>query len=116
MGVLFLLVLFFVVVSVPSYVIGKRRGLQNPGVAFVPFVGATIVLLWSIDRSGWMCLIALIPLVNVVFTLWLFFSVPAHHGRTRWWGLAFLVPLIGMYWYAFTLPQQAPPTQGALAI
>jgi hypothetical protein len=40
--------------------------------------------------------------------IWMLFTAPGHHGRTRWWGAAFLVPLIGMYSYAFTLPESAP--------
>jgi hypothetical protein len=105
---LLIVVLLFVVLSVPAYVIGRRRGVRDAWVAFIPFVGPTIVLLWSIDRSGWMCLIALIPLAGFVFSIWLLFSVPAHHDRTRWWGAAFLVPLIGMYSYAFTLEDVSP--------
>jgi hypothetical protein len=108
MGLLLLLVLLFVVLSIPAYVIGRRRGVSDAWVAFIPFFGATIVLLWSIDRSGWLCLIGLLPLVGIVFSIWMLFAVPGHHGRTRWWGAAFFVPLIGMYSYAFTLPESAP--------
>jgi hypothetical protein len=107
-SVLLIVVLLFVVLSVPAYVIGRRSGVRDAWVAFIPFVGSTIVLLWSIDRSGWMCLIGLIPLAGAVFSIWLLFAVPAHHGRTRWWGAAFFVPLIGMYSYAFTLPDVSP--------
>jgi len=114
MALLVVLVIVFVVLSVPSYVIGQRRGVEEAWVAFIPFVGPTIALLWAIDRSGWLCLLGLIPLVNLVFSIWLFFSIPAHHGRTLWWGAAFFVPLVGMYSYAFTLPQRSP-TGGVLA-
>ena len=57
MGLLLILVLVFVVLSIPAYVIGRRRGVSDAWVAFIPFFGSTIVLLWSIDRSGWLCLI-----------------------------------------------------------
>lgn len=116
MDLIVLLVLFFVILSIPSYVIGRRRDVADAWVAFIPFVGATIVLLWSIDRSGWMCLLGVVPLVNIVFSVWLLFSVPSHHGRTLWWGAAFFVPLVGMYAYAFTLPQNSTSTpRGAWA-
>ena len=90
--------------------IAQRRSLANAWVAFIPLFGPTIVLLWSIDRSGWMCLLAAIPIINIGFTIWLFFSIPAHHGRTSWWGLVMLVPVIGLYFYGFTLPKPASTT------
>jgi hypothetical protein len=35
-----------------GFVVGQRRGVDSPGIAFVPFVGAWIVILRSIGRSG----------------------------------------------------------------
>ena len=105
---LLLLVLFYVGFAVPAYVVGRRRGVSNPGIAFVPLIGPTLVILWSIGRSGWLCLLGLVPLVALVFDIWLAFVVPAEHGRTRWWALAFLTPLVqfaAFYVYAFTLQE-----------
>jgi hypothetical protein len=112
-GAIVFIVALFVVVSVPAYVIGKRRGVSVPGVAFIPFIGSTIVLLWSIDRSGWLTILGLIPFVDIVFGLWLVLTFPAEHGRTRWWALPFLIPvanLIAFYVYAFTLDQEEAST------
>jgi hypothetical protein len=81
-GALLFLALVVVFVSIPCYVIAQRRGLPNAWAAFIPIFGPTIVLLWSIDRSGWMCLLAAIPIINPGFTIWLFFTMAAHHGRT----------------------------------
>jgi len=115
MGLLVVVVLIYVLVAVPAYVIGQRRGVQDAWVAFVPLFGTTIVLLWSIERSGWLCLLGVVPLVNLVFSVWLLFSIPAHHGRTLWWGAAFFVPLVGFYSYAFTLDERPSSTTGQLA-
>ena len=90
--------------GVPAYVIGQRRAVGSPGVAFIPGLGPFIVLLWSIGRSGWLCLTFLIPFVNIAVGIWLLFALPRSHGRTLWWVLGLLVPL-GMYVYAFTLRQ-----------
>lgn len=110
-GIMVLLVFAGLVglVCLPGYVIGQRRGVRSPGVAFIPFVGMPVVLLWSIGRRGWMVLLAFVPLVNVVFGIWLLFAVPSYHRRSLLWGLALLVPVAGMYAYAFTLEWQQPP-------
>jgi hypothetical protein len=109
----FVVVAVYVLVALPAYVIGKRRGVSAPGVAFVPLVGSTIVILWSIERSGWLAILGLIPIVAIVFAIWLVFTLPADHGRTRWWGLAFLIPgvnVIAFYVYAFTLEDATAPS------
>jgi len=104
LGVLIYIVLAIVIPGIPSYVIGQRRGVESPGLAFVPAVGPVLVLLWSTGRSGWLCVLGLIPLVNIVFWIWLAIIVPQSHGRSGWWsvGLIFL-SFIVIWFYAFTL-------------
>jgi hypothetical protein len=104
---LLILLFVFALVGVPAYVIGQRSGVRNAWVAFIPFIGTTIILLWSIRCGGWMALLTFVPFVNIFFFLWLVFAVPRAHRRSGLWGLGLLVPFIGMYAYAFTLtPRQ----------
>ena len=105
------LLFFFLGLSLPAYVVAKRRGVRAPGVAFVPFVGPWIVILWSIERSGWMFLLTLIPLVGLIFAIWAAFTIPSEHERTKWWALPFLIPgaNFAAFWvYAFTMRPTAP--------
>ena len=103
-------IVFFV--ATPAFVIGRRRGLQNPWAAFIPFVGIWIVLFESIGRSGWFAALVFIPTVGPFAVLiWTAVQVPAHHGRSRWWTLPFIIPgvnLVGYWFYAFTLPRSEP--------
>jgi hypothetical protein len=94
--------------GIPGYVLAKRRGLRNPMVAFVPFVGLWIVLFESIGRSGWLGMLAFVPYVGLLVPVWTGIELPAHHGRTRWWTAILAIPLLNLvgYWfYAFTLPK-----------
>ncbi len=107
-AVLLIVLIALVVVPLPMYIVGSKRGVSYPWVAFIPVVGYTIVWLWSMDRSGWMTLISFVPIANLVFALWLAFGMPPHHGRTRWWGVALiLLPWIGPLIYALTLDDVA---------
>ena len=112
MMVLLVLAAIFCAVSVPVFVIGRRRGLQNAWVAFIPFLGIWIVLFESIGQSGWLALLVFIPTVGpLVALVWTGVQVPGHHGRSHWWSLAFVVPgvnVIGYWFYAFTLPRNEP--------
>jgi hypothetical protein len=99
--------------AIPAFVIGDRLGVVHAGEAFIPVVGPYIFVLHSIRRSGWLCLLGLLPLVSLFFYIWLACVIPGEHGRTRWWILAFLIPgvnVVAYYAYAFTLePRTAPP-------
>ena len=99
---------FYGLICLPAYVIAQRSRVRNPGVAFIPFVGQAIALLRSMGRSSWLALLPLIPLVNLIFLIWLVFALPSYHRRSLLWGLVLLVPVLGMYPYAFTLPLTPP--------
>lgn len=112
-GVLLYIALGIIIPGIPAFIVGQRRGVESPGLAFVPFIGAVLVILWSIGRSGWMCLLQLIPLANFVFLIWLAFVVPQTHKRSGWWTLAFVIPLaniVAFYWYALTLEPETSAT------
>jgi uncharacterized membrane protein YhaH (DUF805 family) len=91
-------------------VIAQRRGLARPWIAFVPLFGFWIVLCHATDRSGWFALLLLIPTIGgLVLTVMMAFDVPDHHGRSKWWIPALIVPVLNLvgYWgYAFTLTTQ----------
>src|SRR5215212_3888889 len=93
------LIVTFGLFSIPGYVIGKRRDVKNPWVAFVPGFGFWIVFLESIDKSGWWALL--------LVTGW---EAPVRHDRSRWWRVALILPGVNVlaYWvYAFTLEDSA---------
>src|ERR671935_1527046 len=96
-----LLVGVFCALVFPVYVIGRRRGLQNPWAAFIPLLGPWIVLFESIGRSGWFSLLVFIPnLGPLAVLLWTGIEAPTRHQRTRWWTPALIVPGVNVlgYW------------------
>lgn len=111
---LLFLVLPWVIASIPAFVVGRRLGVVHAGEAFIPLVGPSIVLLHSIRRSGWLCLLGVIPYVGLIFFIWLACVIPGEHRRTKWWILPFLIPLVNFfayYIYAFTMRRRSaePP-------
>ncbi len=111
-----ILLLIVVLPSIPAYIVCERRGVGSPGLAFIPIVGPTIVILQSIETSAWASLWLLLPPLSLVFGIWLAFMVPIRQRRSAFWGFWFVVPvlnLIGFYVYAFTLARR--PTTPATA-
>jgi len=101
------LALFLLAYSIPAYVIGRRRRIPNSGVAFIPGVGAYIVLLRAARISAWWTFLILVPyLGTLVLIIWLAIVLPREHGRNRWWALPLIVLNFVAYWiYAFTLAE-----------
>jgi hypothetical protein len=94
--------------GIPAYVVGKRRDVRRPWLAFIPVFGYWIVLLWSTNNSGWFSLVAIVPIASLAFVIWMAFALPSVHKRSGWWTLALIVPgvhLLGLWFYAFTLPK-----------
>jgi hypothetical protein len=100
----------YLILLTPVYVIAQRHGHERPWMAFVPFLGLWIVLLEVMERNGWLWLLVLIPYVGwLVLFLWSAVGVPRRHGRSWAWTVAFIVPVANIlaFWaYAFTLPEE----------
>src|SRR5262245_3595491 len=94
----------WVAMTLPCYVIDKRRGVSSAWLAFIPLVGSLIVVLWSMPASLWYLLGLFVPVVLLII---LAVELPRRHGRSSWWTLGFLVPyvdLLVLYVYALTSP------------
>ena len=103
---------FIALIGTPAFVIARRRGMKNPWVAFVPLFGIWIILCESMGRSGWLALLVLVPTFGgLILILWTAIEIPAHHGRSRAWTLALIIPfanIVGYWVYAFTLKRDDP--------
>jgi uncharacterized membrane protein YhaH (DUF805 family) len=100
----------WLLITTPFYILGRRRGLDHPWVAVLPLFGIAIVLFESIGKSGWLALLVFVPTVGPLLVfVWTAVEIPSHHGRSRWWTAALIVPIvnvIGYWFYALTLPRE----------
>jgi hypothetical protein len=107
--VLGIVVSIWLAVVTPAYVTAERSGVRHAWAALIP-LGTWIILFETIRRNGWLGLLVFIPYVGfLVVYVWIAVGIPARHGRSGWWTLAFLIPGINFaafWWYAFTLSQE----------
>src|SRR3569832_1599791 len=100
MGLILLIFAASVVLAFPVFVIGQRRGIRNPWVAFVPVLGVWIVLFETTGKSGWLSLLAFLPYVGgLVMLIWTAVELPSQHGRSRWWTLPLVIPGVNLVAY-----------------
>ena len=114
-----ILVALWLLLTTPFYILARRRGLYHAWVAFTPFFGIWIVLFESIGKSGWFSLLMLVPTLGPLLVIvWTAIEVPEHHGRSRLWTAALIVPLVnflGYWFYAVTLPNELDEDEFAFA-
>jgi len=110
MATILVLLVLFSIATIPVFIIGRRRGQKNPWAAFIPLLGVWIVLFESIGRSGWFALLVFVPYLGpLALLIWIAVQIPARHGRSRWWTVPLIVPLLNVvaYWfYALTLQRR----------
>jgi len=119
---LLILACAFLVFGVPAFVVGKRSRVPDPGIAFIPFVGAYIVLLRASRISAWWTFLVLIPYLGALaLDIWIAVMLPRENKRDQWWTFALVVPgvnIVGYWIYAFTLRERdadlALPAQAQL--
>lgn len=118
LGILAALFFFVVVLAIPAYEVGKRTGVTSPLLAFIPGFGPEMVMLASVGTTMWWAVVILVPYLGViVLDIWLAFVIPPRHHRSRWWTLAFLIPIanfVAFFVYAYTLrTRQSAEVSGA---
>ena len=115
---LLILACAFFVFGIPAYVVGKRSGVPDPGVAFIPLAGPYIVLLRASRISAWWTFLVLFPYLGALaLDIWIAIVLPRENKRDQWWTLPLLVPginVIGYWIYAFTLKERDAEAELAL--
>ncbi len=102
MGLLLYLV-FYIVETVPVYVIAKRCGHEYAWLAFVPL--ANLWLLCDMaDLEMWFLIVWLVPYVNILFLAWIWWRIAENTNKPGYIGLLMVVPLLNLlvgYYIAF---------------
>ncbi|MBS3083668.1 hypothetical protein J4423_02585 [Candidatus Pacearchaeota archaeon] len=105
---IFLVIVFalYVYLSFAYYAIAKKARLSSPGLAWIPFVGPSIIAYQTSEMHWWPWLLLIgfmIPfvgsVVGIVFTVFtvvwrwkMFESI----GRPGWWSILMLIPIVNL--------------------
>ncbi len=86
----------YVYMAVILMVLARKTGTPNGWLAWIPI--ANVVLLCHIGRrSGWLALLLLIPLVNILVAVWLWMCVAEARGKPSWTGILMIVPVVSLF-------------------
>ena len=91
-----LTVLAFLYILSCNLVIADRLGASNPILQLIPVVNI-FHLCWCADLPMWMGVLAFIPLVNIVFIVYLYCRISNHLDKPTWLGVFILVPLANTF-------------------
>lgn len=79
-------------------VIGQKLSVPNAWLAWIPIANIW-VMCRAAGKPGWWVILFFIPLVNLIFALWVIFAIPPRLGKSRWLGLLIFLPLVGALIY-----------------
>ena len=108
-----IIICFYIYVSMTYYRIGKKSGLQNPGIAWMPFSGPIVIIFESAKMHWW-------PFAMVSIGTLLIYSVSVHSimtlnlGITGIYGIILLMLLLAfsvqmIIWHARTYDSIGKP-------
>ena len=96
-------VVLFAVLYTPAFLVARKSDVSAAWVAYIPLVGMWVTILRAAKLSPWLVLIVWIPLIGIVIGATVAWQLPEVHGRSQWWFVANLIPVLGWYAYALTL-------------
>ena len=76
-------------------VIAGKLSVANGWLAFIPI--ANVYLMCKIvGISGWYLLLSFVPLVNVIFFVYLWWKIAERRERPGWYGILMLIPIANL--------------------
>jgi hypothetical protein len=112
--VIILILALFVVVYTPAFLVARQGGVSWAWAAYIPLVGMWVTILRAAKLSPYLVLVVWIPLIGIVIGAAVAWHLPKVHGRSQWWFVANLIPVIGWYAYALTLKRGEHEVQPVL--
>jgi uncharacterized membrane protein YhaH (DUF805 family) len=92
---LILPLIFYCYVAFCLQTMANKTGKENAWLAWIPI--ANIYLSCKIaDKPGWWTILCLIPVVNIIFALMIWWGIAEARNKPGWVGLLLLVPIVNM--------------------
>lgn len=102
------LIVIYLLATVPIYQIAQRLNQDNAWFAFVPILNLFLMASMA-GKEWWWVLLMLIPLINIIILIILWMAIAENLGHPSWLGILMIIPLVNlalMYYLAFG-PQPA---------
>jgi hypothetical protein len=94
------LILFYIIYTLPVYVIAKKSGHDYAWLAFVP-IGNLWLLCDMADMELWFLIIFLVPYLNIILLGFVWWRIAENTNKPGWLGILMLIPgvnlLVGYY-------------------
>ncbi len=101
----------YILLALPLYAIAKKVGHDLAWLAWVPIANAWLMLDLA-GLSGWLLILAFIPIVNIVFwfiMVYAWMKIAERMGHPSWLGILTIVPILNIlvpYYIAYAAPTQ----------
>ena len=91
-----LIIVGYVYLAAVLSVLARKTATDGAWMAWVPILN--LILMCRIGRqSGWLVLLLLVPLVNIIVLVWLWMAIARVRGRAPMLGLLMVIPLVNLF-------------------
>ncbi|MDK8181686.1 MULTISPECIES: DUF5684 domain-containing protein [unclassified Paenibacillus] len=99
-----LYLVFYLIGTVPYYVLGNKAGYDKSWFAFIPILNIVLVIRVA-QESLWFLLLLIIPFVNIVASIYLMYKFIKAFGRSGLEIILLIIPVVNLvylYYLAFS--------------
>ena len=75
--------------------IGKKLGVDNTWLAWIPIANVFFILMCA-AKPLWWFLLMLIPLVNIVIVILVWMEIATRREKPSWWGILIIIPVVNL--------------------
>ncbi|HMB26054.1 MAG TPA: DUF5684 domain-containing protein [Patescibacteria group bacterium] len=83
----------YVYTALTLMLIAKKTKDEPAWLAWIPIVNVFLMVKIA-KMSYWSILLIFIPLVNIVWGVYLWWKIAEARGKSGWWGIAMIVPIV----------------------
>ena len=96
MGVTFFFAIaMYIYMALALMTIAQKTKTNNVWLAWIPIVHFFYMFVVG-GKSAWYTLLLIIPIVNIIMTIWIWMKIAERRNKPSYWGIFMLIPLFNI--------------------
>jgi uncharacterized membrane protein YhaH (DUF805 family) len=89
-------IVIYIIYALPIFIIARKSEHSCAWMAFIPLLNLWLLLDMADMELAWL-LLYLIPIVNILFFIYLWMRIAENTNKSMWWGVLMVVPIVNLF-------------------
>lgn len=89
-------VIGYIYIAICMMVLAGKFGRTDGWLAWIPFVNLWYMCILA-EQSGWIVIPLLIPFINFIVAIWLWWLIAERAGKPGWVAILFVIPIVNIF-------------------